>query len=61
MRKAVFAYSKNKGADELCRDQLFSAFIFNLNLHHIIFRQNSNIHILWMVFDYLDLYTYTFK
>ena len=31
MRKAVFAYSKNKGADYLCGDQLIRAFIFNLN------------------------------
>ena len=42
MRKAVFAYSKNKGADYLCCDQLISAFIFNLNTVKFLFLLNSN-------------------
>ena len=37
MIKAVFAYSKNKGADKLCGDQLISAFIFNLNTVQSLF------------------------
>ena len=42
MRKAVFAYSKNQGADKLCGDQLISAFIFNLNMVKSLFLLNSN-------------------
>ena len=41
MRKAVFGYSKNKGADYLCGDQLISAFIFNLNTVKFLFLLNS--------------------
>ena len=42
MRKAVFAYSENKGADKLCGDQLIWAFIFNLNTVQSPFLLNSN-------------------
>ena len=42
MRKDVFAFSKNKGADQLCADQLISAFIFNLNMVQSLFLLNSN-------------------
>ena len=42
MRKAVFAYSKNKGADKLCGDQLISTFIFNLNTVQFLFLLNLN-------------------
>ena len=42
MRKAAFAYSKNKGADKLCGDQLISALIFNLNTVQSLFLLNSN-------------------
>ena len=42
MRKAVFAYSKNKGADQLCGDQLISAVIFNFNTVESLYLLNSN-------------------
>ena len=35
MRKAVFAYSKNKGTDKLCGYQLISAFIFQIEYSSI--------------------------
>ena len=42
MRKAVFAYSKNKGADKLCGEQLSSAFILNLNTVQFLFLLHAN-------------------
>ena len=53
MRKAVFAYSKNKGADKLCGNQMISAFIFNLDTVQSLFLLNSN----FQAYSHLLCYT----